>query len=74
MRDIPGNITFVVTAKERRGQIDTFSFEPVHDPDWDNYAHTEVRAYRNREPHHLKSPKTVRLQFRAALREKMRPA
>lgn len=71
--DTPTDISFTVTDRARKHQIDTFSFSVEHDPKWFNYSHSEVRTYRNGERHERTTPRTVKLKFREKLRRKMHP-
>ncbi len=60
MKDIPARILSAGGAK--------FEFGIVHDPEEDNYSHSEVRAYKNggADPK-LKLARTAKKEFRQRL-------
>lgn len=58
VRDIP----------ERVGE---YEFRPVHVPEPENYAHTEVRTFQEGEHLERKPSKTVRKEFRLSFRLKV---
>jgi hypothetical protein len=65
--DVPGSLD------SEGGTAIEFSVE--HVPEEENYAHSEVRAYKNgRHDRKLDVPKTVKARFRQVLSEKTRIA
>lgn len=61
--DIPSRL-------EQSGTTYVFEFRTVHDPEDDNYSHTEVRTYRNgMHDKKIEPPKTIRKKFRQMLAE-----
>ncbi len=72
--DVPEDFEFSVTEKGRRGEVDIFSFAVVHDPNCTNYSHSEIRAFRNGDPHDHERPRQVKWWFREKLRSRMEPS
>ncbi|MEB2346133.1 MAG: hypothetical protein OZ948_15500 [Deltaproteobacteria bacterium] len=66
--EVPPTTTFVPKPRT----TDTYSFKVEHDPIPDNYAHSEVRAYKNGERHKRGRPVEVRLHFRDHLRQQLK--
>lgn len=54
-------------------EIDEYEFRPVHHPETDNYAHTEVRAFLDGQHFKDKPPKWVRKAFRVTFQLKVLP-
>lgn len=55
------------------GEIDGYELLPIHDPEEANYAHTEVRAFREGKRTQRKPPSSVRKAFRLSFRLKVLP-
>lgn len=53
--------------------ISGHEFRPVHDPEEENYSHTEVRALRDGKRLERKPPPSVRKAFRLSFRLKVLP-
>ena len=70
VRDIPSPMT---SSESGRGPTTTYSWAVEHLPECDNYAHSEVRTYRNEEytKSRVKS-KTIKNNFRLELQARLR--
>ena len=66
VQDIPARL-------EQAGMSYVFEFQPIHDPEEENYSHTEIRTYRDGiHDKKIEPPKTIRKKFRQMLAEKAR--
>lgn len=54
-------------------EIDGYEFLPVHDPQEDNYSHTEIRTFRDGKRLRRKPPNLVRKEFRLSFRLQILP-
>lgn len=54
-------------------EIEGYEFRAVHDPEEDNYSHTEIRTFRNEKRVRRKPPSLVRKAFRLSFRLKVLP-
>lgn len=54
-------------------EIEGFEFRPVHDPEEENYSHTEVRTFQEGKHLKRKPPSSVRKAFRLSFRLKVLP-
>ena len=58
---------------KRQAVIRTFLFVPVHLPEPDNYAHSEVQSFEDGNPGEMaEPPKTLKKKFRTMLSERAR--
>ena len=68
-----GNAVAIAAAKvgDIPREIEQHGFLPVHDPEPDNYSHTEIRTYRDGVHLRQKPSTTVRKEFRLSFRLKV---